>query len=113
MGPSARSRPRLWLVLTSHLAEKDKEAVPSSRRSFFSASAGQTDPITMTQLSEFQALKALIHTNLDRYEALLRESDTPEPFLNEARTHPVLDSSSHVPDKELWSTTQTWPARSI
>lgn len=60
----------------------------------------------MTQLSEFQALKTLIHTNLDRYETLLKESDTPEPFLNEPRTHPVLDTSSHVSDKDLWTTTQ-------
>ncbi|KAJ9477120.1 Methyltransf_2 domain-containing protein [Pseudozyma hubeiensis] len=60
----------------------------------------------MTQLSEFQALKELIHTNLDKYEALLKAEDIPEPFLNEARTHPVLDQSNHVPGKELWVTTQ-------
>ncbi|CDS02201.1 related to O-methyltransferase [Sporisorium scitamineum] len=60
----------------------------------------------MTQLSEFQALKALIHTNLDRYEELLKESNTPEPFLNEPRVHPVMDQANHVPDKDLWVTTQ-------
>ena len=59
----------------------------------------------MSQLSEFQALKALIHTNLDKYESLLRESNTPEPFLNQARIHPVMDQSNHVADKELWTTT--------
>lgn len=59
----------------------------------------------MTQLSEFQALKALVHTNLDRYEALLKEGNTPEPFLNQARIHPVMDQANHVADKELWVTT--------
>ncbi|CBQ67432.1 related to O-methyltransferase [Sporisorium reilianum SRZ2] len=60
----------------------------------------------MTQTSEFQALKALIHTNLDRYEELLKKSNTPEPFLNEARMHPVIDLPNHVADKELYVTTQ-------
>ncbi|TKY90071.1 hypothetical protein EX895_000069 [Sporisorium graminicola] len=58
------------------------------------------------QLSEFQALKALIHANLDGYEALLKESNTPEPFLNQARLHPVMDQANHVPNKDLWVTTQ-------
>lgn len=60
----------------------------------------------MSQLSEFQALKALIHSKLDRYEALLKESNTPEPFLNEARLHPVMDQGNHVADKELYVTTR-------
>ena len=60
----------------------------------------------MSQLSEFQALKALIHDQLDRYEALLKQSGTPEPFLNEARLHPVMDDSNHVAEKELWVTTR-------
>ncbi|SJX60068.1 related to O-methyltransferase [Sporisorium reilianum f. sp. reilianum] len=60
----------------------------------------------MTQTSEFQALKALIHTNLDKYQELLKKSNTPEPFLDEARMHPVMDLPNHVPDKELYVTTQ-------
>lgn len=60
----------------------------------------------MSRLSEFQALKALIHSNLDKYEALLKASNTPEPFLNEARLHPVIDQGNYVADKELWVTTR-------
>lgn len=60
----------------------------------------------MTKLSEFKALKALIHTELDRYERLLLENNTPEPFLNEPRLHPVVDQGTHVDSKELYVTTK-------
>lgn len=95
------------LLFTAHCPLKRHQgALVLSATSYSSDRHVSKASTIMTQVSEFQALKALIHTNLDKYEALLQESNTPEPFLNEARTHPVMDDSSHVASKELWTTTQ-------
>ncbi len=90
---------RLLAFGCSHLSVLNDITYPAQRLLLHS-------PDDMTQLSEFQALKALIHTNLDKYEKLLQESNTPEPFLNEARIHPVMDQGEHVADKELYVTTR-------
>ena len=61
----------------------------------------------MTALSEFQALKTLIVSSLDRYEAALGAGGISEPHLAAAKPHESMDAPGYLPSHELYDTTNT------